>query len=361
MNRADALVLHDSFAFKGGGERLAEILCRGLRLDLAFGDYSEQSFDLKTLPGRCIDLKAKSGIPGWRTLKRFWAFGARTRFLKNYETVIYSGQNSVLAVYNHPSGKNIYYCNTPPRSVYDLKDFHLATLPKGQTPVHNAYNFIFRPWYEAAVDRMDVIVANSKNIQKRIKAFLNKDSQVVHPPCETEKFRWMGQEDYYLSTARLTPLKRVDTIIEAFLQMPDRRLILASSGPEYERFLALAEGKTNISFAGAVDDERLQQLMGHAIATVYIPREEDFGISPVESMAAGKPVLGVAEGGLLETVVHGETGILIPPNPSVEDVIHGIRELGSARAKEMRASCQQRAGLFSKQVFLEKMKALIEE
>lgn len=359
MNHNKALVLHDSFVFKGGGERLVHTLCQGLNLDLAFGAQSDQSYDLATLPGKCIDLRIKSHLWGWRTVERYYGFRMKTRFLKNYETVIYSGQDAPLAVNNHRGGKNIYYCHTPPRSLYDLKDYRLSSLSPIQGLNHRAFNLFFQPLYESALRKMDVIVANSVNIQKRIQTFLSRDSIVIHPPCDTEKFHWLKQEDYYLSFARLDPLKRVDIIVKAFIQMPNKRLIVASTGLELENLKKSAEGNKNITFAGPVDDSQLKGLVGNAIATLYIPREEDFGMSPVESMAAGKPVLGVAEGGLLETLVHGETGILVRANPSPEDIIDAVQNLSPKRALSMRSACEQQAAKFSKDIFLEKMKALI--
>ena len=126
-----------------------------------------------------------------------------------------------------------------------------------------------------------------------------------------------------------------------------------------KRLKQLAEGSENITFTGPVDDRQLKDLLGKSIASIYIPREEDFGMSPVESLAAGKPVLGVAKGGMLETLVHGETGILIPANPSPEDLITAVHKLNPKLALAMRAPCEQRARLFDKKIFLEKMGQLI--
>ena len=354
-------MVHDSFVFKGGGERTVHTLCQGLKLDLAFGTRSDQSYDLAQLPGKLYDLNIGSGPWGLRTVKRWHGFRHKTGFLKNYRTVIYSGQDAPLSVTNHREGKNIYYCHTPPRSLYDLKNYRLASLSPAQALNHRLFNRIFQPLYESAIGKMDVIVANSKNVQKRIQKFLGKDSIVVHPPCDTEKFQWLGQEEYYLSFARLDPLKRVDILIRAFSEMTDKRLIVASTGSEMETLKKLAAGKKNIRFVGAVDDNALTDLVGKSIATLYIPREEDFGISPVESMAAGKPVLGVAEGGLLETIVPGETGILVSSDPSPEDIINAVQELTPKRALAMRPSCEQRAREFSKEIFLDKMRAQIDD
>jgi glycosyltransferase involved in cell wall biosynthesis len=116
----------------------------------------------------------------------------------------------------------------------------------------------------------------------------------------------------------------------------------------------------NITFTGLVDEEELKKQIGRCIATIYVPQDEDFGMSPVESTAAGKPVIGVAEGGLLEITIHGKTGLLINPEPSPEDIISAVRVLTAERALEMREACEQQANLFRKEIFLEKMQNFME-
>jgi glycosyltransferase involved in cell wall biosynthesis len=109
-----------------------------------------------------------------------------------------------------------------------------------------------------------------------------------------------------------------------------------------------------------VSDEALLDLVGNAIATIYLPRDEDFGMSPVESMAAGKPVIGVAEGGLLETIAQGETGILLPPDFSDEDLIDAVRQMTAERALAMRSSCEVRARNFTREKFVSAMREVIQ-
>ena len=109
MKRSDIIILHDAFEFKGGGERLVQILCRELEAELAFGYKKKDALDLSELHGRIINLKSESSSPFWRTFKRLHSFYRGTKFLNNYQNVIYTGQNSPLAVSNHPKGKNIYY------------------------------------------------------------------------------------------------------------------------------------------------------------------------------------------------------------------------------------------------------------
>ena len=206
---------------------------------------------------------------------------------------------------------------------------------------------------------MDVVVADSKNVQNRIQNFLGLESTVIYPPCDIDKFFWVGQENYYLSTARLAPYKRVDMIIQAFTQLPEKRLIVSSTGPEERYLKQLAEGFDNIQFTGDINDQELQKLIGNAVATIYIPKDEDFGMSPVESMAAGKPVIGVKEGGMLETVIHEKTGWLIPSNPSLENIIQAVGEATPEKTLSMRIACEEQAQNFRTEIFEKKMRALI--
>ena len=219
---------------------------------------------------------------------------------------------------------------------------------------------IFQPLYEDALKRMDVIVVNSHNVRKRVKKYFNLDAHVVYPPCETNKFKWIGQENYYLSMARLDPLKRIDILIKAFAKMPKKKLVIASGGPQEEALKQLAIGNENISFTGPVDDEQLSRLVGNSIATLYIPKDEDFGMSAVESMSAGKPVVGVAEGGLLESVIDGETGSLIQGDPTPDNVMNAICDMSADRARIMREACEKRAQFFRKEVFLENMRKIMD-
>ena len=356
MKTSDTVILHDAFAFKGGGERLVNTVCQELKADLVFGYRKKNTFNLDDLPNKLINLDSESNLPVWRTFKRFHAFRNKTKFLKDYKNVIYTGQNSPLAISNHSNGKNIYYCFTPPRSIYDLKEFHMASQKPLARLRHKLYNAFHQPLYENAIHKMDLILADSKNVQNRIQKFLGLESTLLYPPCDVDKFNWVGQEGYYLSTARLTSYKRVDIIIKAFIKLPQKRLIVTSTGPDEKKLKKLAEGFANIQFTGDINDNELKNLIGNSIATIYIPKDEDFGISPVESMAAGKPVIGSGEGGLLETVIHGETGWLSSPNISVEELVQMLDAANPKLARSMRFSCEKQAIGFRTELFINKIK-----
>lgn len=355
------IILHDYFENVEGGGRLSCVLAAALQADLAYGFKvtNHPYFQGGALRCKEYPLMPFTRVPIWRQFLLAESFKRNTAFLSGYDTAVYSGFYAPLAAANHANGRNIYYCHTPPRFLYDQRDFYFSLIPFWQRPVLRLFNSYFKPRYEMAVKMMDGIVTNSNNVRERIKHYLDLDALVVYPPCDTEKFKWRGQNNYYLSTGRLDKLKRVDLVVNAFRKMPDKELVVVSDGPELAAIRKLSQGAKNIIIKGRVSDDELADLVGNCIGTVYIPRDEDFGMSPVESMAAGKPVIGVAEGGLLESVVNGESGFLIPADSGANDIIHAVGQLTREKAGKMREACEARARLFRKEVFVEEMGKII--
>jgi len=339
---------------------MALILAQHLAEGICFGYRMPDSFDLDSLAKvKLYDLNVKGGPFGLRTLRLMQAFKNKTKFIRDYDVAIFQGFFTPLAVHHHTRGPNIYYCNAPPRFAYDQFEFHMSLLPIWKRLLSRAYMPHLRKVYEEAVNNMDVVVANSRNIKMRIRRYLNVETVIVHPPCDTRSFKWLGQEDFYLSTARHDPLKRVDVIIEAFKLLPEKKLVVCSGGGEGKNLRALAAGAPNITFTGWIDEQTYHDLIGKALATIYIPTDEDFGLSPVESMASGKPVIGVQEGGLLETIIPGETGVLLDPDPTPVAVAEAVLDLTAERALDMRPRCEERAKAFDTDVFVKKMKEIV--
>lgn len=355
-------VLYDFFQVVGGAEKVAVELANEYCADVIVGfDRIGRADQLGLKSGRAlVTLGADSPFLPLRSLRLINAFSRRTHYLDDYSWVVYSGSYAPLAVHNNRGATNILYCHTPPRFIYDLKGFYRNRYSGWQVLFFNTLVRILQPRYEAALDCMDHIVANSENVRRRIQRYLGKEAVVIHPPCAVDRQEWISQDGYYLSLARLEPYKRVDKIVEAFIQMPDKKLVVASGGGDLQRLKSMAGNSGNIHFTGWLDEAKLKELIGRAIATLYVPMDEDFGMSPVESMAAGKPVIGVAEGGLLETVIHGETGMLISANLSTDDVIAAVEKMTPAYACEMRSACETRANMFSREVFFKKMQNLLD-
>ena len=358
---ASTAILHDYIMDTDGGSRLCTILGRAIGADLYYGFRSVQHpfFDIPYATGREQPLMRTVNTPLLRQIALTSVFDKRTAFISRYQSTIFSGFYAPLAARHLDDKKGIYYCHTPPRFLYDQRDFYLSTLPRIARPLLKAFTQWYALRYETALPHIQTIVTNSKNVQDRIRTYLNRDATVVHPPCDTQRYYTENSKGYYLSMGRLDPLKRIDKIIHAFKQMPDKRLVITSSGPQETNLKKLAAGYGNISFAGQLSESQLRKSIAESIATIYIPKQEDFGMCPIESMAAGKPVIAAAEGGLLETVIPEETGIFIPENPQPEDIINAVSILSSAKAARMKTACLNRAKEFDTAVFINAMKRII--
>lgn len=349
------LILHDTFHFQGGGERVALEMARALESSIITAHFDPSAFDSAFLKGispeslnaynqKLIARVSKTGAL-WR------AFSTMRKGSADY--IWFSGQISPLA-HRRMTGTKIMYCHTPPRILYDLKEHYLERTPAILRPAYSIFLKAYQAAYEEAAQAMDLILANSRTVQNRIKQHLGLESTIVYPPCG-EGFKWIGQHDYYLSTARLDSLKRVELIVEAFLEMPDKKLVVVSGGPCEARLRQLSSGADNISIEGFVSQDRLLQLMGNCIASIYIPKAEDFGMSPVESMAAGKPVIGVDDGGVGETIKDQITGLLLPKGPTSTTLRKAVLTLTPQRAISMRPACEKRAQRFSLQSFQKRL------
>jgi glycosyltransferase involved in cell wall biosynthesis len=360
MTEKKGIVFHDYLQVNGGAERLVIALASGLgpcKLAVS-GTYPDflESGDMRGV--NCVVLaKRLSRLP--RIPRALLAFLRTVNEATDVDWAIYSGVYAPLAVTSQKRGKKIFYCHTPPRFAFDWESQYLQRVMPILRPFLRLAIAGYRQSYLNAVRRMDVVITNSHHVQDRFKRATGLDSQVIYPPIDTAHFQWKGQGDYYLSLGRLEPNKRIYRVIEAFLMMPEKKLVVASGGSELEALKRLAAGASNIHFTGWVDDAGLATLIGHSIACIYIPRDEDFGMSTVEAMAAGKPILGVNEGGIKESMIDGETGLLLPSDPTVDMIVKAISALSAQTCAAMRAACENQAARFSEARFLTEVRDLI--
>ena len=353
------IILHDTFLYKWWWERLILMMAKSLNADLASGFFSKWSFDLRKewFKGKMISISNEVFKKWFRHFKLKFAFLFKTKFLKDYETVIFSW-DSISAVRSCSKNmKKIYYCHTPPRYLYDLKEIYIKKVPFLLRPAFLFVSYIFRKMYERDISKMDLVLTNSINTQKRIKKFLWLDSTILYPPVNLEEFKFIWQKDYYLSFARLSDAKRVDKVVEAFKKLPDKKLVIIywENDPQREKIFDLAKDCKNIEFKTLPWNVGFTDYVGNCIATIYIPIDEDFWMSPVESMAAGKPVLWVNEGWLKETVIDKKTWVLVPEWAKIEDIIEAVEYLTSEKCLEMRKACEARARDFSLEEFKNKL------
>lgn len=353
-------ILHDYLQVNGGAERVAITLARELPdFELGVSGVYKDFKGTGDLTG--VKPLMVGRLTGWlpRIPRALFAFMQDHAFLHTAECVIYSGVYAPLAVASQAIGRKIYYCHTPPRFAFDREDLTVCRFHGLLKPALEKAISMYRSSYLSAVRSMDIVITNSYHVRERLQNQTGVDSKVIYPPIDTRGFRFLGQHDYYLSVGRLEPNKRVDRIVHAFLSMPDKKLVVASGGSALNALKALANGARNIHFTGWLDHQGLAQMVGNAIAIVYVPWDEDFGMSAVEAMAAGKPVIGVDEGGLRESVIDGNTGILLTSDPEPDAIVHAVMRLPANVAAEMRSACEIRAQDFSESRFVSAFKECI--
>ena len=379
-------------------------LAKNLGADIATAFVAKDAFDPRARGIKVFELFRETiwtKIPGFRYVQVQLAFLLKTGFAKNYDVIIYSG-DCLIALVRHllkhgwpasrstaqpfgsvaPAGaagemqKHFADMPTPPRHLYDAYKERLREYVLWKKIIFIPFAAFNRWRFKFLSKRLDVIVTNSKNTQARIKQCLGLDSVVVYPPCDTLPFRNLLNDDralgrshpptpleggftngeYFFSWARLYPIKRVDQIVEAFIGMPDKKLIVASGGPDLEKIKKMAEGHANITILGWIDDNQLLEYLGKCLATIYIPIREDFGMSVVESMQAGKPVIGVAEGGLLEIIENNKNGILLQPNFTTNDLQVAVKQMNTEFVQSTEQNCYNTAAKFSEQNFINEFK-----
>ncbi len=361
-NRAGTVILHDYVEHTDGGSRLCLVLGRAWRADFCCGFVRPGNpFFAEPYPAGLRTLMPGLSMPLARQFALALAFTHRAGFIREHDAAIFSGAYAPLAARHRPGQRNIYYCHTPPRFLYDQHEFFRSLAPRPLRPLFSAFCRWLRPRYEASLAHMSLVVTNSETVRERIRRYLGGMARVVHPPCEVERYRNGPDQGYFLSLARLDPLKRVDVAVEAFRRMPGQRLVVASDGPESQSLRRLAAGAPNIEFVGAVGEDRLLDLLAHCRGTVHLSRDEDFGMAAVESMAAGKPALVAGAGGFTETVLNEETGVWLPADPGPEDVARAVSAMDANRAASMGGACRERAGRYSLDRFLEGMAACLVE
>lgn len=225
----------------------------------------------------------------------------------DYDIVLSSSNSYMHGIITSSKTTHYCYCHSPMRYIWDWKNEYLQenNLKGLKKFTANLLLKKIRIWDQAAADRVDHYISNSKNVQKRIKKYYRQDSKIIYPPVATERFiPGKKHQDYFLIVSTLSPYKRIDLAVKVFNKI-GRKLIIIGEGSHKTDLQRMSN--SNIEFLGFKSDEVVAEYMQNCRALIF-PGEDDFGITPVEAMACGKPVLAYGKGGALETVIPGETG-----------------------------------------------------
>jgi glycosyltransferase involved in cell wall biosynthesis len=272
--------------------------------------------------------------------------------LREYGLVLTTSSACAKGVITAPETLNICYCYTPCRYLWDL--YHDYTQTTRAKALFAPIAHWMRVWDQLAAQRVDHFIAISHEVARRIQRHYRRDSEVIHPPVDVERFRPNGEapEDYYLVVSRLVAYKRIDLAIEA-ANMLKRRLIVVGDGPERKRLESLA-GPT-VELRGSLSDEAIADLYAGCRAFLF-PGFEDFGIAPVEAQAAGRPVIAYGRGGVLDTVIPGGTGLFFEEQSAVA-LARAITEFEQLRFDSLR--CRRNAERFGRAHFTHRLSEAI--
>ena len=353
-------LVHDYLVQNGGAEKVLEAFCELFPYAPIYTlIYSEKlmhgSFSGKNIKTSFLQ-RMPFAVGRHRIFPQFMPFAIEQFDFSDYDIVLSDSSSFAKGIITGPETLHICYMHTPMRFAWDdcqkyNRDFYFPLFVKKLVPFFMNY---IRLWDRASADRPDKIIANSSFIARRIKKYYKRESVIINPPVDVDKFKISRQkENYFLAAGRLMAYKRFDIVIEAFnkLKLP---LKIIGRGPEMKRLKKMAE--KNIEFLGRVSDKELAEYFSQCQAFVF-PQEEDFGIMAIEVMASGTPLIAYRGGDIPEHMEEGKTGMLFE-RQTAEDIINAVRKFKNSdyNPEYIRASVLK----FDKSEFKAKIKEYIE-
>lgn len=275
--------------------------------------------------------------------------------LREYDLVISSESGPAKGVITSPEALHVCYCHTPMRYVWDVYPDYIKSSGRFTRWLMRPLIHYLKIWDRLSADRVDYFVANSEFVAKRINKFYRRESDVIYPPVKLEEFTPTQEKtDVYLFLGQLTPYKRADLVVDAFVEN-GKKLVVIGDGEQY------ADLKTkeceNIKVLGRMPWEECKRYLHESKALIF-PGVEDFGMVPIESMACGTPVLAYAKGGALETVLDGNTGFLFHEQ-SIQSLNSCISKFEKSEANLDKSEIRLHAEKFSKQIFMTKFESFV--
>ena len=341
-----------------GGEKVVEALCRLLPDADIFTLFYSPDRVSPAIREHCITASYLNPLRRFhRSLLPLMPRALESFDLRDYDLVISSESGPAKGVSVNPGVRHICYCHTPMRYLWDLHDQYLNEWT--HSAIKRAAIRYFTPrlreWDLATAARVTEFIANSENVRARIRKTYGRDSIVVYPPADVASFHHEAAEDYFLIVSELVPYKRIDLAVRVFSKN-GRRLRIAGDGPEYSNLKGIAA--RNVEFLGRVSEGDLRSLYARCRAFV-MPGEEDFGITMVEALASGKPVIGLARGGILEIVPPEGAFLFDSPDEAAFEA--AIARFEAAEAQIDAGALQAAAQRFSSAEFDRKMRDILEE
>jgi glycosyltransferase involved in cell wall biosynthesis len=339
-----------------GGEKVLEAICRILpRADI---------FTLFYDPERVSPLIRSKNVQAsflnplrkyYRGLLPIMPLALESFDLRSYDLVISSESGPAKGVITSSGTRHICYCHTPMRYLWELYPAYCNEFRQGamKGALMSLFANYLRIWDYSTAARVDSFLANSWNVRRRLWKTYRRKARVVYPPIATTSFFHRPPEDYFLIVGEMVAYKRLDYAISTFARN-GRRLKVVGDGPEYQSLRKLAT--PNIEFCGHVPDADLRELYARSLGLI-MPGEEDFGMTMVESLASGKPVIALGRGGALE-IVGEDCGVLYP-DWSIASLSEALREFDRAQPSFSPLHLSRRAERFSEATFDESFRSAL--
>ena len=348
-------VFHDYFGAIGGGEKVALAISKLFNADIITTDVDAVPEEFRN---KVISLGETIKLPPLKQIDASLKFYFSD--FPDYDFYILSGNWAMFASKRH--SPNLLYCYTPTRAFYDLYGDYLKKRNILTKPAFILWVKFHRNWTERMLKNINKVVCISQNIKSRCKRFWGIDAEVIYPPVETSKFKFKCYGDFWLSVNRIYPEKRIELQLEVFKRLRDEVLYIVgwfSKGDHAEKYAReiMKTAPENVKFLRSVSDEELIDLYSRCKGLLCTAKDEDFGLTPVEAMASGKPVVAVDEGGFRESVIHGKTGFLV--NADVNEIIEAMRKV-SENPERFKEDCFRRAKDFDVGKFYSRIKAAID-
>lgn len=363
-------IVHDWLTTYTGAERVLEQLLQMYpQADLfSVCDFLPSS-DRAFLSGRVPITTFIQHLPAARTRYRNYLplmpLAIEQLDLSGYDMVISSSHAVAKGVLTGPDQLHVSYVHTPIRYAWDLQHQYLreSGLESGLKSWLARYLLHrIRLWDSRTANGVDVFVANSAFVARRIWKTYRRQAEIVYPPVDVDRFTLdESKGDYYVTASRLVPYKRVSLIVEAFASMPGRQLKVIGDGPEYKKIQRIADGHPNIELLGYQSDDKLSECVSKARAFLFAA-EEDFGISPVEAQACGTPVIAFGRGGVLETVRGLDSPVptgLFFSEQTVTSVAEAVERFEREGETIRAVDCRRNAERFAASRFRDEFGALV--
>ena len=359
-------LVHDWFSVYAGAEKCVESFTN------IWDDFEVYSLiDFLSDKDRELILKGKKAntsfvqnLPKakekYRNYLPFFPLAIEQFDLSEYDVILSSSHAVAKGVLTNSNQLHISYVHTPIRYAWDLYHQYLreSGLDKGlKGKLAKYFLHKIRIWDMSTINRVDHYIANSHYIARRIKKIYGKESTVIYPPVDVEKFELCeNKEDFYMTASRMVPYKKIDMIVEAFSKI-DKKLVVIGTGPDMEKIKAKAG--TNVELMGYQSDEVMINMMQRAKAFIFAA-EEDFGITPVEAQACGTPVICLGRGGTKETVLDMVSGVHFMEQ-SVDALLEAVEKFEKNSDNFEPKKIRENAQRFSKERFEKEIKEFVEE